>query len=179
MLGPRALGLEWSQRKHRVGKEAWGQNTEDSAARLVPSGLREVLRVSEEGALMLRCCCYPCRSHKRQRGREKGCVAQMLLRCLGKAAKEAPSQPTGGWHRQVSPALALKTELGGQAGWDALPTHLRLLRQLARWHSPRMLVGIPSSVWSMSCTSRYRWITYASSSSSTNRVGARVSGETL
>lgn len=47
----------------------------------------------------------------------------MLLRCLGKAATEALSQPTGGWHRQVSPALALKTDLGGQAGWGAPPTH--------------------------------------------------------
>lgn len=50
---------------------------------------------------------------------------------------------------------------------------------LAGQHSPRMLVGMPSKVWSMSWISRYRWITYASSSSSTKRVGARVSGETL
>lgn len=57
--------------------------------------------------------------------------------------------------------------------------HSGCTQQLAGWHSPRMLVGIPSSVWSMSCTSRYRCITYASSSLSTNRVGALVSGETL
>lgn len=47
-------------------------------------------------------------------------------RCLGKAENEAPSQPIGGWQRQERPALALQTELGGQAGRQAPPTHAPL-----------------------------------------------------
>lgn len=63
VLGPGALGLEWWRRgskkepkEIRAGKETWGQNAEDSIGTLVPLGLGELLRVSEEGALMLRCC---------------------------------------------------------------------------------------------------------------------------
>lgn len=33
------------------------------------------------------------------------------------------------------------------------------LSWLSHGHSPSMLVGIPSRVWSISCTSRYLWIT--------------------
>lgn len=62
VLGPGARGLEWrggskkEPKEIRAGKEAWGQNPEDAIATLVPLGLGELLRVSEEGALMLRCC---------------------------------------------------------------------------------------------------------------------------
>lgn len=45
--------------------------------------------------------------------------------------------------------------------------------------SPSMLVGMPRRVCIRSWTSRYRWITYASSSSSTNLGGILVSGETF
>lgn len=76
------------------------------------------------------------------------------------------------------------TSLCTSVGWGlGIPMgqkpSLGSMGSMERGSSPSMLVGMPSRVCIRSCTSRYRWITYASSSSSTNLAGMRVSGETF
>lgn len=48
-------------------------------------------------------------------------MAQMLPRCTDKAQNEALRQLTGGWQRQVNPALALNTDPDGRACWSIPP----------------------------------------------------------
>lgn len=113
-------------------------------------------------------------SIKGPRGREERMYGSDDVHVKQKV-RQTPSQLMGARWRLVSLGLARTDRRDSQLQHPAVA----LPRRWARQHSPRMLVGIPSMVWSMSCTSRYRWMTYASSSSSTKRVGTRVSGETL
>lgn len=92
----------------------------------------------------------------------------MLGCCIGSGTTEAVEHRGDAWHRcyqdiQKAENEALSRLTGGcQTQGDRLASTLSPTPrpQGARGlHSPRMLVGIPSRVWSMSWISRYRWIT--------------------